>query len=78
MVKCMIIIIPIFFILISITGFFTCYSNNIEDQIKNTAQKFIFADMHAHPDRFHRADIPSISSKELNIYRRNLAKKLIF
>ncbi len=31
----------------------------------------VFADMHAHPSRFHRANIESISAEEIDVYRRS-------
>lgn len=31
----------------------------------------VFADMHAHPSRFHRANVESISSEEIEIYRKS-------
>ena len=43
-------------------------SNNIE----MIHQKFVFVDMHAHPDRFHRANVDRISQEELHRYRRGL------
>ncbi len=31
----------------------------------------VFADMHAHPSRFHRANVESISADEIEVYRRS-------
>ena len=35
-------------------------------------QRTVFADMHAHPDQFHRANVERISREELDRYRRGL------
>jgi membrane dipeptidase len=35
-------------------------------------QQVVFADMHAHPSRFHRANVPRIAPDELARYRRGL------
>jgi len=43
-------------------------SNTLEKIHKN----FVFADMHAHPDKFHRDNISRISEEELDRYRRGL------
>lgn len=32
----------------------------------------VFADMHAHPSRFHRANVDGISEQEIAVYKRNL------
>ena len=34
-------------------------------KLKSISSQFIFADMHAHPRRFHRSNIESISEKEI-------------
>jgi len=34
-------------------------------------EQTVFADMHAHPSRFHRANIESISAEEIEVYRRS-------
>lgn len=34
-------------------------------------KEIVFADMHAHPSRFHRANIESISAEEIEIYRKS-------
>jgi len=40
--------------------------------IESIHKKFIFADTHAHPDRFHRANVERIGSEEIERYRRSL------
>jgi len=42
------------------------------DSVQKIHENVVFADMHAHPDIFHRANIPRISQEELNRYRRSL------
>ncbi len=32
--------------------------------------RYVFADMHAHPSRFHRADLPRITKDEIALYQR--------
>ncbi len=32
--------------------------------------RYVFADMHAHPSRFHRANLPRIGAEEIALYRR--------
>ncbi len=34
-------------------------------------RQFVFADIHAHPSRFHRANVPRISREELDLYQRS-------
>lgn len=34
-------------------------------------EQFVFADMHAHPSRFHRANVESIEAGEIEVYRRS-------
>ena len=38
-------------------------------RIRAIHEHFVFADMHAHPSRFHRADVESISAEEVENYR---------
>ena len=38
-------------------------------KLKSISSQFIFADMHAHPSRFHRSNIESISEKEINRFK---------
>jgi membrane dipeptidase len=42
------------------------------DRVKEIHQKFVFADTHAHPSRFHRANVPKIAKDELERYQRSL------
>jgi microsomal dipeptidase-like Zn-dependent dipeptidase/dienelactone hydrolase len=42
------------------------------DPVEKVHEEFVFADMHAHPDRFHRANIEAIGREELDRYRRGL------
>jgi len=38
-------------------------------RIRAIHEHFVFADMHAHPSRFHRADVDTISAEEIENYR---------
>ena len=40
----------------------------IDQRIAAINQDFVFADIHAHPSRFHRANVPSISDEEIDLY----------
>ena len=42
------------------------------DPVAKIHQSHVFVDMHAHPDRFHRVNIPRISREELDRYQRSL------
>ena len=41
----------------------------IDLRIRAIHEHFVFADMHAHPSRFHRADVDTISAEEIENYR---------
>ncbi|MFC1554086.1 dipeptidase [candidate division KSB1 bacterium] len=41
------------------------------DTIGNIHQKYVFVDMHAHPERFHRANVSQISQEEIGRYLNN-------
>lgn len=49
-----------------------CQPIGKSDPLERIHQKFVFMDMHAHPDRFHRANVDRISQEELNRYRSGL------
>ena len=40
-------------------------------------ERFVFADIHAHPSRFHRANVPRIERDEIERYRRGLIDLVI-
>lgn len=42
------------------------------DRIESVHDEFVFVDTHAHPSRFHRANLPRIEQEELDRYRRGL------
>lgn len=42
------------------------------DRIESIHDEFVFADTHAHPSRFHRANLPRIEQEELDRYRQGL------
>jgi acetamidase/formamidase/microsomal dipeptidase-like Zn-dependent dipeptidase len=42
------------------------------DRIRGVHERFVFADMHAHPSRFHRADVDRIARDELARYHAGL------
>ncbi len=41
-----------------------------DERIRAINERFVFADMHAHPSRFHRANVESIAAEEIDRYRR--------
>jgi membrane dipeptidase len=41
-------------------------------RIASIHERFVFADIHAHPSRFHRANVPRIERDEIDRYRRGL------
>ncbi len=41
----------------------------IDAEIARINSAYVFADMHAHPSRFHRANVESISPEEIEVYR---------
>ena len=43
-----------------------------QERIAAIHERFVFADIHAHPSRFHRADVPRIEREEIDRYRRGL------
>lgn len=43
-----------------------------DDRVGRIHDRFAFADMHAHPSRFHRANVPQIEPGEIARYRRGL------
>jgi membrane dipeptidase len=43
-----------------------------EDRVARIHDRFVFADMHAHPSTFHRANVPRIEPDEIARYRRGL------
>ena len=44
---------------------------DLDSRIAAINEKYIFADMHAHPSRFHRENVESISAEEIEVYRSN-------
>lgn len=47
------------------------YPPDIEARILAISENYMFADMHAHPSRFHRADVETIAPEEIGLYRAN-------
>lgn len=45
---------------------------DIDAAIEKIHRTFMFTDMHAHPEQFHRANVSRISQGELNLYRASL------
>ena len=45
-------------------------SPEVDARIADINRRFVFADMHAHPSRFHRANVPMVSAEEVALYRR--------
>lgn len=45
---------------------------SLEDRIEAIHERFVFADMHAHPSRFHRANVERIEPEEVDRYRAGL------
>ena len=45
-------------------------SAEMDARIAVIHQQFLFSDMHAHPSRFHRANVPMVSAEEVALYQR--------
>ncbi|MDH3747391.1 MAG: dipeptidase [Gammaproteobacteria bacterium] len=45
--------------------------DDVDTRIAAINARYVFADMHAHPSRFHRENIETITAEEIDIYRRN-------
>lgn len=45
-------------------------SAEMDARIVDISQRYVFADMHAHPSRFHRSNVPRISAEEVGLYQR--------
>ena len=45
--------------------------DDVDARIAAISARYVFADMHAHPSRFHRANVETIAAEEIEIYRRN-------
>ena len=45
-------------------------SDEVAEQIGGINSRFVFADVHAHPSRFHRADVDRITREEVSRYLR--------
>lgn len=48
-----------------------------QDRIAAIHDRHVFADMHAHPSRFHRANVPRIEAEEIARYRRGLVDVVV-
>jgi len=62
--------------LLGVSHFVACASTPTEEippdpRVIAIHQQAVFADMHAHPSRFHRRDIESILAEEIDVYRRS-------
>ena len=42
-----------------------------DPRVSTIHESFVFADMHAHPSRFHRANVETILPEEIEVYRRS-------
>ena len=47
-------------------------SREREQRIAAIHERYVFADIHAHPSRFHRANVERIGAEEVALYRRGL------
>ena len=59
-------------ILVVVAAGLTFGAGQSANRVAAIHQHVVFADMHAHPSRFHRANVPSIEPDELARYRRGL------
>lgn len=57
---------------LSMSSVVHCQPEGKGDPLENIHSRFVFVDMHAHPDRFHRANVDRIGQEELDRYRRGL------
>ena len=53
-------------------GLFACRAEEDTDPIAAVHDEYVFADIHAHPSRFHRANIETIEREEMQRYADNL------
>ena len=63
-------------LLLVVPTFVACVSTPVEEtspdpRIAAIHEQSVFADMHAHPSRFHRENVESISAQEIEVYRRS-------
>lgn len=63
------------YILLLLPTFAACASTVVETAVADPRvlaihKQTVFADMHAHPSRFHRANVESIAAEEIEVYRR--------
>jgi membrane dipeptidase len=47
------------------------YSREFNERFASINDSFVFADMHSHPSRFHRANVESITPEEIELYKAN-------
>lgn len=52
-------------------------SQQVDPRVERIHQKWVFADTHAHPSRFHRANVPRIMDDELGRYRSSLVDVVV-
>lgn len=62
---------------IALPGALSTEQADTAGRIRQIHEKFVFADTHAHPSRFHRANVPKITSDELERYRRSLVDVVV-
>lgn len=48
----------------------TPVSGEMDARIAAISERWVFADMHAHPSRFHRANVAHVSAEEVALYQR--------
>jgi len=62
--------VPLVPLLLSLAVMALPQAPDLSERIERIHGQYLFADTHAHPSRFHRANVPKISVKELERYRR--------
>jgi membrane dipeptidase len=75
-VKCASIGLSLLFSSLAMAGIAGEQTENLE-RVKRIHDKYVFADTHAHPSRFHRANVPKIEVEELNRYKRALVDVVV-
>jgi membrane dipeptidase len=47
------------------------YTPEFEERFADIAERYVLADMHSHPSRFHRSNVETISPEEIGLYKAN-------
>lgn len=53
------------------------YSPEFDERLARIGEQYVFADMHSHPSRFHRANVEMIAPEEIALYKANRMNVLV-